>query len=178
LLKVLTDERIYEQVIQEGARRAKHSLWIATANVRDFFMSFDTHTGPVLEMFEELCARKVDVRLLHSGVPTDTFLEDFKRRRQHLSEKYFQMRRCTRVHFKIMLIDNRQAYIGSANLTGAGIGMRSGGRRNFELGIVTDDDAIMDDVAGYFLSVWEGDECPRCRLGDKCPVPLESPFGE
>lgn len=31
------------------------------------------------------------------------------------------------------------AYIGSANLTGAGIGMKSAQRRNFEAGILTNE---------------------------------------
>ncbi|MBQ3943216.1 MAG: hypothetical protein II669_02745, partial [Elusimicrobia bacterium] len=30
-----------------------------------------------------------------------------------------------RVHFKMMIFDGKDAYIGSANLTGAGIGMKA-----------------------------------------------------
>ena len=35
---------------------------------------------------------------------------------------------CTRVHFKIFVFDGMEAYIGSANLTGAGMGMKLGRR--------------------------------------------------
>lgn len=38
---------------------------------------------------------------------------------------------CLRVHFKMLIFDFETAYIGSANLTGAGIGMKSSNRRNF-----------------------------------------------
>ena len=31
---------------------------------------------------------------------------------------------CPRVHFKIIVFDFKTAYVGSANLTGAGLGMK------------------------------------------------------
>lgn len=37
----------------------------------------------------------------------------------------------------MLIFDFETAYIGSANLTGAGIGMKSSNRRNFEAGILT-----------------------------------------
>ena len=36
------------------------------------------------------------------------------------------------------------AYIGSANLTGAGIEMKGSGTRNFEAGILTDDPELVE----------------------------------
>jgi len=44
---------------------------------------------------------------------------------------------CPRVHFKMMIFDFEAAYVGSANLTGAGIGMKGSNKRNFEAGILT-----------------------------------------
>ncbi len=38
----------------------------------------------------------------------------------------------------MMIFDWREAYVGSANLTGAGIGMKGENKRNFEAGILTD----------------------------------------
>ena len=35
---------------------------------------------------------------------------------------------CPRVHFKIFVFDRMEAYIGSANLEGAGMGMKLGRR--------------------------------------------------
>ena len=50
---------------------------------------------------------------------------------------------CPRVHFKMLIFDFETAYIGSANLTGAGIGMKSSNRRNFEAGILTDSPTLI-----------------------------------
>lgn len=54
------------------------------------------------------------------------------------------------------------AYIGSANLTGAGIGMKSSNRRNFEAGILTDEASLIDAACEQFDSVWRGEHCTRC----------------
>ena len=37
---------------------------------------------------------------------------------------------CPRVHFKMMIFDLDEVYVGSANLTGAGIGMKSAKTRS------------------------------------------------
>ena len=37
-------------------------------------------------------------------------------------------------------------YLGSANLTGAGLGAKADGRRNFEMGIWTESPALIDAV--------------------------------
>ena len=37
----------------------------------------------------------------------------------------------------MLVFDGKEAYIGSANLTGAGIGMKTDNKRNFEAGILT-----------------------------------------
>jgi phosphatidylserine/phosphatidylglycerophosphate/cardiolipin synthase-like enzyme len=68
---------------------------------------------------------------------------------------------CPRVHFKILVFDNQVAYIGSANLTGAGIGMKSSNRRNFEAGILTDDGNLVDAAIEEFDSVWRGQYCSK-----------------
>lgn len=57
-------------------------------------------------------------------------------------------------HFKIIIFDLKIAHIGSANLTGAGIGMKSTCNRNFEAGILTDDPALVEAAIGQFDSVW------------------------
>jgi hypothetical protein len=66
-------------------------------------------------------------------------------------------------------------YLGSANLTGAGLGAKSEGKRNFELGVWTRASALIDAVLERFNALWEGRFCERCRRHDVCPVPLEEP---
>ena len=50
------------------------------------------------------------------------------------------LRACPRLHLKAMIVDGATLYLGSANWTGAGLGAKGVGRRNFELGIVTRDE--------------------------------------
>lgn len=58
------------------------------------------------------------------------------------------------VHFKIIIFDLKVAYIGSANLTDAGLGMKSSRTRNFEAGILTDDPALVEAAMNQFDAVW------------------------
>jgi phosphatidylserine/phosphatidylglycerophosphate/cardiolipin synthase-like enzyme len=75
---------------------------------------------------------------------------------------------CPRVHFKLLIFDLREAYIGSANLTGAGIGMKSDGRRNFEAGLWTNDPELVAAAIAQFDSVWIGEPCDACRRKAFC----------
>jgi hypothetical protein len=85
------------------------------------------------------------------------------------------MRQCPRVHFKVLASDGASLYVGSANLTGAGLGAKGEGRRNFELGFVTDDELTLDAVQERFDRIWRGAECKSCRLRGECPSPLDGP---
>ncbi len=178
MIKLLANEEVYDSVIEHGLGAAKHSVWIATANVKNLMLSVGS--GSVqssLELFEELTGRGVAVRLLHSGIPSGPFLSALKKSRTKLAgNKLFQMKRCVRVHMKCVLVDNKLLYIGSANFTGAGLGMKGKGRRNFELGVITDEDDIMDRVADLYENIWSGGKCIRCGRRDQCVVPLESPY--
>ena len=60
------------------------------------------------------------------------------------------------------------AYIGSANLTGAGMGMKSENRRNFEAGILTNDPEFVESAINQFDSVWMGAWCKNCGRKDVC----------
>ena len=60
------------------------------------------------------------------------------------------------------------AYIGSANLTGAGIGMKSDGKRNFEAGILTTDLNLVDSAGDHFNAVWSGEFCKECKRKAFC----------
>ena len=83
------------------------------------------------------------------------------------------LRQCPRVHWKIVVVDGAVLYLGSANWTGAGLGARGSGRRNFELGMVTDDGPLLDQVQGLYQHVWRGGECAACKLRALCPRPLD-----
>jgi len=61
--------------------------------------------------------------------------------------------------------------LGSANWTGAGLGAKGEHRRNFELGIVTEDEAALDAVQALYATLWSGAACANCTLKDVCEAP-------
>lgn len=79
---------------------------------------------------------------------------------------------CPRVHFKIIIFDFKIAYVGSANLTGAGIGMKGENTRNFEAGILSSNKDFVKNATGQFDSVWMGSFCKSCKRKKFCSDPI------
>ena len=104
-------------------------------------------------------------------MPSRPFREAFDKH-ERLTSGGLGLKICPRVHFKAVLIDGAWLYLGSANLTGAGLGAKHPNRRNFELGFVTEDFDTIDRVSSLFDAVWSGAECRACRLHDVCPDPI------
>jgi phosphatidylserine/phosphatidylglycerophosphate/cardiolipin synthase-like enzyme len=173
-LEFLEGEELYQRVVLEIILGAQRTVWIATANVKDCHVELEGEFRSITEAFLGLCRRGVEVRLLHSGIPSAAFRESLKARGLVLHPN-FRMRRCPRVHFKAVLVDDRWLHLGSANLTGAGLGAKAGTRRNFELGLLTSDALLLERVAQFFYQIWEGRLCPDCGRAAVCPVPLEEP---
>jgi phosphatidylserine/phosphatidylglycerophosphate/cardiolipin synthase-like enzyme len=178
-LSLLIDRAHYERVTLALAR-ARTSLWIATANVKQVMIEAPIGTRarasgrymPILDTIQSLCDRKVSVRLLHATPPSRPFREELRARADRLAP-HFEMRACPRVHLKMIAIDGELLYLGSANFTGAGLGAKGDGRRNFEMGIVTDDEWMLDQAQARFERIWRGTECAGCRLRGECPKPLD-----
>jgi phosphatidylserine/phosphatidylglycerophosphate/cardiolipin synthase-like enzyme len=153
---------------------ARRSLWIASANLKDMHVEYRRGFRSVLKALGELAGRGVDVRVLHAGVPSERYLHSLKEaalvRREH-----FTMRRCPRVHMKCVIVDGEWCFLGSPNLTGAGMGAKADHRRNFEIGVLTRDPVLRRGVETLFLDVWDGRACKPCGRKRFCPVPLEEP---
>jgi len=174
-VEYLTGSDIYDRVLADLIPSAADSLLIATATLKAArVIGRDGAAESIVHLLARMGERGVAVRILHSGVPSGPFLEELKAVEPHA----FQMRRCPRTHFKAAVIDAGQLYLGSANLTGAGLGAKSAGRRNFEIGLVTDDPGLVDTVADLFEAIWSGALCESCQRRPHCPVPLESPWEE
>ena len=162
-LEYLEDREIYERVVEGGILKAKRSLWIATANVKDMRVKLGRAYKSITHVLTPAAERGVDVRLLHAGVSSARFRESLREEGQA-----FSMRRCSRVHFKTVIIDKSSMFLGSANLTGAGIGIKKETKRNFEIGIWTHNRELIDKVQSLFNLVWEGEECPKCHFRKQC----------
>jgi phosphatidylserine/phosphatidylglycerophosphate/cardiolipin synthase-like enzyme len=170
--ELLSGSELYREVVLRRMAQARESVFIATANVKAMHVDLgEGRFGPILELFSRLAARGVSLRLLHAELPSRPFRAAFDARRA-LVRGGLELKICPRVHFKAVLVDGAWVYLGSANLTGAGLGSKSDGRRNFELGFVTEDFDVIDRVSALYEAVWSGAECATCQLREVCPDPI------
>jgi len=148
----------------------KRTLWIGTADIKDLYVEVDGEVKPFLAVIAQMIRRGVEVRLIHAKEPGQNFREDFDK----YPVLYDRLERvlCPRVHFKMFVFDCKEVYIGSANLTGAGIGMKAETTRNFEAGILTDEPEIVEQAMNQFDEVWMGKHCKTCRRKDVCLDPI------
>jgi phosphatidylserine/phosphatidylglycerophosphate/cardiolipin synthase-like enzyme len=180
-VSLLVDRDHYERVTLALAG-ARTSVWIATANVKQLMIEAPIGTRarargryvPILDTLQSLCDRGVHVRLLHATPPSRPFREELAARAGRLPAPRFQMRACPRVHLKMIAIDGALLYLGSANFTGAGLGAKGDGRRNFEMGVLTDDEWMLDAAQARFETIWRGAECGTCKLRGVCPKPIDT----
>ena len=168
-VKFITNRELYEEVIEPVAK-ARRFVWIGTADIKDLHVKYKGRVVSFLFVLNELTKRGVEIRLLHAKEPGANFRSSF--------DKYpglwdaMERQLCPRVHFKHIIIDGRLAYTGSANLTGAGLGIKSPERRNFEAGIVTIDPALVEKIMAQFDEVWMGRFCRSCGRKAYCSDPI------
>lgn len=169
MVEFVSDKNHYEQVLVH-ASKVKSSLWIGTADIKDLYVEKGKERIPFLGVLAGLIKKGVSVRLIHAKEPGPNFREDFDR--YPILATGLERLLCPRVHFKMMIFDYSVAYIGSANLTGAGMGAKSENKRNFEAGILTDIPEIVDAAADQFDAVWMGKHCKKCTRRDFCGDPI------
>ena len=144
MIQYIADQAHFKEVI-ERAPNVKESLWIGTADIKDLYVG----ERPFLGVLADLLKKGREVRLVHAKEPGPNFRQDFDR--YPILFDGLERVLCPRVHFKIIIFDHSLAYIGSANLTGAGIGMKSPQTRNFEAGILTDDPTLVEQAMNQLI---------------------------
>jgi phosphatidylserine/phosphatidylglycerophosphate/cardiolipin synthase-like enzyme len=171
--ELVVDSQHFHRVVRQGILAARISLDILTADFKAMIVPRPQggQGVSIIQIFRGLADRGVEIRLLHAGTPSEPALRQLKR----ALPKNLVIRRCPRLHAKAVIVDCRAMYLGSANLTGAGLGAKADGRRNFEMGVWTESPALIDGVLEQFNALWEGRQCVDCRRKDICPVPLEEP---
>jgi phosphatidylserine/phosphatidylglycerophosphate/cardiolipin synthase-like enzyme len=178
-IELVRDRAHYDRIVMGAVAKARVSVWIATANVKGLRVEALPGTRvrrafvSILDIFGQLASRRVELRLLHAGLPSRAFRSDLEKN-SRLRNGALSMRWCPRVHLKMIAVDGAILYLGSANFTGAGLGAKGDHRRNFEAGILTDDDVILDEMQGAFDRLWLGRSCAACKLRSVCPAPLDT----
>ena len=168
-IKFITNEKLYKQAI-EPISKAKKFVWIGTADIKDLHVKHNGSVKSFLAVLDYLARRKVEIRLLHAKEPGPNFRKSFDK--YPMLWKAMELQLCPRVHFKHIIIDGKIAYTGSANLTGAGLGMKSSNRRNFESGIVTTHPQFVESIMNQFDEVWMGSFCKDCGRKEYCSDPI------
>lgn len=166
----------FPRIVRQGIQKANVSLDILTADFKAMLVprggkGRGRTAESIVRVFRRLAERGVEIRILHAGTPSSAALQELRRE----LPSNLTIRRCPRLHAKAVVIDARWMYLGSANLTGAGLGAKSDGRRNFEMGVITESAPLIESVLHQFNELWEGHNCKTCRRKDVCPVPLEEP---
>ncbi len=170
MLTYIANADHYAQVLSR-VQSVSRMLWIGTADIKDLYVEVGKEKKPFLALIAQLIRRGVEVRLVHAKEPGVNFREDFDR----YPVLYDRLERvlCPRVHFKMLVFDGEEVYIGSANLTGAGIGMKGETTRNFEAGILTDEPEIVERAMNQFDDLWIGKHCKKCRRREFCSDPIK-----
>ena len=126
--ELIVDGEHFLRVVKYGMARAKVSLDVMTAD----FKAMLVPTGrkgrgrrgsaeSIVAVFRRLAERGVEIRILHAGTPSSAALVELRRE----LPAGLVIRRCPRLHAKAVIVDARAMYLGSANLTGAGLGRRA-----------------------------------------------------
>lgn len=160
----------HSKEVLSRVQSVKHLLWIGTADIKDLYIDVGKEKKPFLALIAQLIRCGIEVRLIHAKEPGQNFREDFDK----YPVLYDRLERvlCPRVHFKMLVFDGKEVYVGSANLTGAGLGMKAETTRNFEAGILTDDPEIVEKAMNQFDEVWMGKHCKTCKRREYCPDPI------
>ena len=171
--ELVLNEGHFGRVVLEGMLRAKVGLDIMTADFKAMLVPVEgrRRAPSIVELLRGLAEEGVEIRLLHAGTPSSAALVELKRE----LPRGLVIRRCSRLHAKAVIVDCSRMYLGSANLTGAGLGAKGEGKRNFEMGIWTTSAGLIDGVLEQFNVLWEGRRCEGCKRKEVCPVPLEEP---
>lgn len=170
--EIILDAAHHERLLVEMIPAARKFVWIATADLKDMHVrASKARYIPFLGILAELIENGVEVRLLHAKEPGPRFRTDFDRFPALRSDR-FERLLCPRLHAKLVIVDGRWAYAGSANFTGAGLGPKSDRRRNFEVGCLTRSRPAVRELMGYFDRLFLGEPCADCGLRDRCPDPI------
>ena len=169
--EIVTGFDLHDRVIMKKVLTATRTVWIATANLKDMHIATARGFKPILEVFDQMAQGGVVFRIIHAETPSKPFRDTLEQCRDLLAGG-LELQICPRSHWKMVIVDGRFAYLGSANFTGAGLGVKNPRRRNLELGVITEELDWVKHLEALFDSFWIGEHCRECAFVDECPDPI------
>ncbi|WP_444367409.1 hypothetical protein [Prevotella sp.] len=76
MIKFISDKEHYEDVLIL-ASKAKHSLWIGTADIKELYVIQGKTGKSFLGVLSDLIVRGVEIRMLHAKESGQNFRDDF-----------------------------------------------------------------------------------------------------
>ena len=157
--RLVINDSHYDEVVKRICN-AKSSIKILTANFKRFRLKPTAKQGvyyndgtPFIEYLMNKAVHGVAVQIICSN-PSDSFTKEWQEYYQQMGNPdLFEYKFSDRNHAKVYIIDDEIAYIGSANVTKAGIRQLTPG--NYEAGILTDDPELVSSVKEFFFTIWD-----------------------
>lgn len=169
----LITENHYEKVI-ERICAAKSSIRIMTGDFKRFKLKPTAKQGknyndgtPFIKHLMEKAGKGIAVQIICSR-PSKSFKEEYDALYEKIKPKNFRIYFCERNHSKVVIVDNKVAYVGSANVTPAGLAQGIMSPGNFEVGILTENHQFISQLNTLFSKIMNGDYCYNCHLANKC----------
>ncbi|MBD3230755.1 MAG: hypothetical protein GF329_21430 [Candidatus Lokiarchaeota archaeon] len=148
----------FNNQILNGIIKAKKNLLIGSFSFQNIRIKLQNRYIKFSRILGNLIQKGVAVYILSQpGACRSSIIRELKQ--LYGDNKNLMIRSCSRVHLKTIIIDLKIAYIGSANITGHGLGTRSKSKRNFELGFITTKTDVISKVARNFLDILNGNYC-------------------
>ena len=156
-IKYIADSEHYDDVFARMCQVRK-SLKIASANLQNFTVYLEDN-APIqfCDFLLILLRRGVRIQIVCMQ-PFSFYKWVQDNLPELLEESGLEIRQNDHVHMKVFIFDNECAYIGSANLTGAAIGKRSSRQRNYEAGVLVQDNEVFGSAVEHFNKVWAAPE--------------------
>lgn len=164
--RLVINDKHYEEVI-ERICDARKSIKIMTANIKRFNLKptdcqgkgYDNGT-PFVKYLMTKAVQGVSVQVVCS-MPSLNFSSEWREYYKQMGEpKLFEYKFCDRNHAKVVIIDDQLVYVGSANVTPAGIGQGIFTPGNFEAGIITENQDMIASANALFSMAWN----PKCHI--------------